>query len=195
MKPYFDTNHLAGLLLLIVIAGWTAMEIAQGRNKRDGAVKVGGAGGRFLLWPGLIAGNVVLYLAPRLAPGATIRPGGIAFGAGLAALLAGVGLRGWSFTTLGQYFTFTVMVSADQPVVTAGPYRVLRHPSYLGVLLGVAGIGLASANWVGLAGMVLLPLAVIVWRIHAEEAALLATLGDRYRSYAARHKRLIPLVW
>jgi isoprenylcysteine carboxyl methyltransferase (ICMT) family protein YpbQ len=41
-----------------------------------------------------------------------------------------VALRGWSFAALGQYFTFTVMVSSDQPVVTAGPYRVLRHPSY-----------------------------------------------------------------
>lgn len=43
--------------------------------------------------------------------------------------------------------------------------------------------------------MVLLPLAAIFWRIRAEENALLATLGDRYRSYAAQHKRLVPFVW
>ena len=53
----------------------------------------------------------------------------------------------------------TVMVGPDQPVVTAGPYRLLHHPSYTGVLLACAGIGLASANWVGLAGLALLPLA------------------------------------
>ena len=50
-------------------------------------------------------------------------------------LLAGLVLRGWSFKTLGDYFTFTVIVSTDQPVVTAGPYRLLRHPSYSGILL------------------------------------------------------------
>jgi protein-S-isoprenylcysteine O-methyltransferase Ste14 len=43
--------------------------------------------------------------------------------------------------------------------------------------------------------VVIRPLAALLWRIHAEERALLATLGDRYRSYAAQHKRLIPLVW
>jgi protein-S-isoprenylcysteine O-methyltransferase Ste14 len=43
--------------------------------------------------------------------------------------------------------------------------------------------------------MALLPLAVILWRIHIEEDALLAALGDRYRSFAAHHKRLIPLLW
>jgi protein-S-isoprenylcysteine O-methyltransferase Ste14 len=42
--------------------------------------------------------------------------------------------------------------------------------------------------------MSLLPLAVFFWRIDAEENALVATLGDRYRSYAAQHKRLIPFV-
>jgi protein-S-isoprenylcysteine O-methyltransferase Ste14 len=87
------------------------------------------------------------------------------------------------------------MVSADQPVITAGPYRVLRHPSYTGFLLACAGVGLASANWAGLAAMAMLPLAVILWRVHAEEDALLTTLGDRYRAYAAQHKRLVPLIW
>jgi protein-S-isoprenylcysteine O-methyltransferase Ste14 len=87
------------------------------------------------------------------------------------------------------------MVSPDQPVITSGPYRLLRHPSYTGILLVGAGVGLASANWAGLAAMTLLPLAVILWRIPVEEHALLATLGDRYRCYAARHRRLVPLVW
>jgi protein-S-isoprenylcysteine O-methyltransferase Ste14 len=80
-------------------------------------------------------------------------------------------------------------------VVAKGPYRVLRHPSYTGLLLALAGVGLASANWVGLAGMALLPLTAILWRIHVEEGALMTTLGDRYRCYAAQHKRLVPLVW
>jgi protein-S-isoprenylcysteine O-methyltransferase Ste14 len=198
MKPYFDTNHLAGLLLLIVVLAWGAMELAQysqGQQSRKGAIRVGPRG----FWPvagvGAIAANVALYLAPHVVPAAAIRPGAAAFAAGMVILLAGLALRGWSFKTLGEYFTFTVMVSSDQRVITTGPYRVLRHPGYTGILLACAGVGLASANWVGAAGTVLPPLMLLLWRIHIEETALVATLGDRYRAYAAHHKRLVPLVW
>jgi protein-S-isoprenylcysteine O-methyltransferase Ste14 len=87
------------------------------------------------------------------------------------------------------------MVSSQQPVITSGPYRVLRHPSYTGLLLASIGVGLASANWVALIGVFLLTLTPLLWRIRVEEHALLAALGDGYRCYAAQHKRLVPLVW
>ena len=195
MKPYFDINHLAGALLLVAVMGWGAIEAAHLGNSRQEATKVGGAGRRFAAWPFLLAASAVLYLAPRVVPAGAIRPGAVAFGIGLVILVAGLVLRGWSIETLGAYFTAAVAVSADQPVVSAGPYRVLRHPSYAGLLLIMTGIGLASANWAGLAGMTVLPLAGILWRMHAEERALLTTLGDPYRAYAAQHKRLVPLVW
>ncbi len=75
-------------------------------------------------------------------------------------------------------------------MVTAGPYRLLRHPGYAGGLLATTGIGLMWGNWVSLATLTVLTLAFIVWRIHTEESALLATLDDRYRAYASNHKRL-----
>jgi len=195
MKPYFDTNHLAGLLLLVVALAWGMMEITHAGQRRDGATRAGGAGRGLIVLPPLLAATVLLHLAPRIVPAAAIRPGAAAFAVGMVILVAGLVLRGWSIMTLGEYFTGYVAVSADQPVVTAGPYRVLRHPSYTGLLLAFAGLGLTAANWVSLAGVVILPLVALLWRIHAEERALLATLGDRYRSYAAQHKRLIPLIW
>jgi protein-S-isoprenylcysteine O-methyltransferase Ste14 len=198
MKPYFDTNHVAGLLILVAALAWGMMELAafsRGQEARRGATRIGGRGFWLAAGACVIATNVVLYLAPHILPAATIRPGTVAFGGGLAILLAGIALRGWSFQALGEYFTFSVQVSSDQPVITNGPYRLLRHPSYTGILLICAGFGLASANWIGLAGLTLLPLAVILWRIHIEENALVATLGDRYRRYAAHHKRLVPLIW
>jgi len=195
MKPYFDTSHAAGALLLIAVLCWTMIEISHLDNSRQEATKVGGAGRRFAAWPFLIAASAVLYLAPRLVPAAAIRPAAAVFAVGFVILLAGLVLRGWSIKTLGAYFTASVKVSADQPVITAGPYRVLRHPSYTGLLLIMTGIGLASANWAGAAGMAVLTLSGLLWRIHAEERALLATLGDPYRAYAAQHKRLVPLVW
>jgi protein-S-isoprenylcysteine O-methyltransferase Ste14 len=96
---------------------------------------------------------------------------------------------------LGEYFTFTVKASSDQPVVTGGPYHVLRHPGYAGGLLATIGIGVLYGNWLSLATLALPCLAIVIWRIHIEEAALLATTDDRYRPYAAHHKRLVPLVW
>jgi protein-S-isoprenylcysteine O-methyltransferase Ste14 len=45
------------------------------------------------------------------------------------------------------------------------------------------------------AALTLLPLRLFVWRIHIEENTLLATLDRRYRGYASRHRRLVPLVW
>jgi protein-S-isoprenylcysteine O-methyltransferase Ste14 len=199
MKSYFDTSHAAGLVFLIVILSWGAMELAeysQGQEARKGATRIGRRGSWIVAVMACVIGaNVALYLGPHFVPAAAIRPAAAAFAVGLAILLAGLVLRGWSFKALGQYFTFTVMVSSDQPVVTVGPYRVLRHPSYTGVLLACAGVGLAAANWIAFAGLTLLPLILILWRIHIEESALLGTLGDRYRTYAAEHKRLVPLIW
>ena len=150
MNPYFDTSHLAGALLLVPVLAWGVMEASHFGNGREGATKVGGAR-RFAAWPFLIAASAVLYLAPHLVSAAAIRPGAVAFAIGLVILLTGLVLRGWSILTLGEYFTATVKVSADQPVITAGPYQVLRHPSYTGLLLVMTGIGLASANWAGAA--------------------------------------------
>ena len=113
----------------------------------------------------------------------------------IALLWAGIGLRWWSFRRLGRYFTFQVMTSADQPVITTGPYRVLRHPSYTGILLILAGIGLSYANWLSLVALTVVPLLGFINRIRVEEAALSSTLGDRYTTYAAGRKRLLPFIW
>jgi protein-S-isoprenylcysteine O-methyltransferase Ste14 len=110
-------------------------------------------------------------------------------------LVVGVTLRLWSFYALGQYFTFSVKVSPDQPVVTAGPYRLLRHPGYAGGMLATFGVGLMWGNWASAATLILFTLTFVVWRIRIEEQALLTALDDRYRNYASQHKRLIPLVW
>src|SRR5580693_4219687 len=198
MEPYFLTNHLAGLLLLVATQAWGAMELSQrsaNMEGRQGATKVGGVGSRLAMLAALIATTIVVNVAPHAVPAATIRPGAVAYAVGLVILLAGLVLRGWSFKALGKYFTHTVMVSSDQPVIASGPYRVLRHPSYAGIILAAIGVGLASANWADLIGVLLIILTPLLWRIHIEESALKATVGDRYRAYAAQHKRLVPLVW
>lgn len=96
---------------------------------------------------------------------------------------------------MGRFFTFTVMTSADQPVITTGPYGWLRHPSYTGLLLILCGIGLSFGNWLSLAAITLVPLVGFINRIKVEETALSTALGSEYVTYAAGRKRLIPFVW
>ena len=196
-RPYFDA-HPVGALLMVVEVSWLLLELAEFTRGRRRArnVRAGQRGFWSVAGACLVASTVALYLAPPVMPDAAIRPGGAAFMVGVLALIAGIGLRGWSFRALGgRYFNFSIAVMPDQAVVTTGPYRVLRHPGHAGFLLACLGFGLASANWVGLAAIALLSLTVIIWRIRAEEKALLAVLGDLYSSYASGHPRLVPLIW
>jgi protein-S-isoprenylcysteine O-methyltransferase Ste14 len=197
MQPYYQT-HAIGALYLLVLLTWYGMEIIEWlrqRQWRKDAARIGPRSYWPALWACAVVAVTMLFLAPHIASAAEIGDGGAAFAVGMVILVAGVALRAWSFLTLGRYFTFTVKVSPDQPVVTAGPYRVLRHPGYAGGMLGMIGVGLIWGNWLTLATVTVLWLALIVWRIRTEEKALLAALDDRYRAYAAHHKRLVPLVW
>ena len=197
MKPYFLT-HPIGLLYLFVLLVWYFMELRQialQQQWRQDATTVGPRSFRPVTGACIVATIVVLSVAPHVARGAEIGHDALVFAIGMGILVAGVALRLWSFHALGQYFTFTLKVSPDQPVVTRGPYRVLRHPGYAGVLLAIVGISLLHGNWIGVEIVSPLWLALMVWRIHVEENALLTTLGGRYRTYAAQHKRLVPLVW
>lgn len=114
---------------------------------------------------------------------------------GVAVMWSGLIIRGSAVAALGRAFRTTVEVDPGQAVVTTGPYRFIRHPSYSGLLLILAGLGLALGTWIGLVACVVLPLPALLWRIHVEEAEMLRVLGDRYRIYAAHTKRLIPGVW
>jgi hypothetical protein len=58
MKPYFETSHLAGLLLLVVTMAWRMMELAHASNTRDGATRAGGGGRRLAVVPLVVAALV-----------------------------------------------------------------------------------------------------------------------------------------
>ena len=197
MKPYF-LSHPVGAIYVVALLGWYILEFRQFARQRAWRKATAEAGPQVYwtaFWFGSIVAVIVLMVAPFVAPAADMTHRGVAFGVGTAMLVAGAALRAWSFRTLGQYSTYAVKVSPDQPVVTAGPYRVLRHPAYAGGLLAVLGIGVLYGNWVSLATFAAVFGGLTLWRIAIEEHALLAVLGRRYGSYAAQHKRLVPLVW
>jgi protein-S-isoprenylcysteine O-methyltransferase Ste14 len=125
-------------------------------------------------------------------------PGGRAmagFWIGLFIMVLGFAFRIWSVITLGASFRTTVETHTDQRVVSNGPYRLLRHPSYTGLLLMCFGYGIAVQNWLSLAFAIILPLAALLYRIRIEEAALVSSIGSDYVEYQRKTKKLIPWVW
>ncbi len=181
-------------LLVVTVVVWVVMELRQSTNHRPEAVTTD-QGSRVVLRFATLIGVVLAVSASRGVPGAAIRPVTLFVWIGLVILWSGIALRIWSFRTLGRYFTFTVQTSGDQPVITEGPYRVIRHPSYAGILLAVVGLGLFIGNWLSLIGLTVAVACGLVFRIRVEEQALENELGDDYRHYAASHKRLVPFVW
>jgi protein-S-isoprenylcysteine O-methyltransferase Ste14 len=117
------------------------------------------------------------------------------FVAGLVLMAAGIFLRQWAIFVLGRFFTVDVRIHPDQTVIDRGPYRWVRHPAYTGLVLFFVGVGLALGNWASLIVLALVPTAGLLVRIHSEERALLAGLGEDYRRYAATHRRLFPGIW
>jgi protein-S-isoprenylcysteine O-methyltransferase Ste14 len=114
---------------------------------------------------------------------------------GTIMLFAGGVLRRYCFKALGQYFTAAIQVAPDQPVIQHGPYRWVRHPSYVAGLLILTGIGIALGNYLSMAILVLVPCYSYTVRVAAEERALLDTLGAPYRQYMMRTKRFIPFIY
>ena len=141
---------------------------------------------------GLIAALAIAVLAPSLRAYAN---NWWTLGLGITLALAGVALRGWAILTLGRYFRREVTIEPGQAIIRRGPYRLLRHPSYAGLLLIYGGFGLALGSWVSAAVAALIMFAGMLPRIRVEEQALERAFGPDYLSYANATARIIPYVW
>ena len=141
-------------------------------------------------------GTTLFYLAAEgIASLALPGPAWWPFAVGLVLIWAGLALRWWAVLELGRFFQLTVVVQEDHRVVESGPYRVVRHPSYSGLLLIFVGVGFTLGNWLSVAACLVVPLLGLLVRIRAEEAVLNRELGEPYRAYSARTRRLVPRVW
>ncbi len=113
---------------------------------------------------------------------------------GVVLFSVGGALRLWPVVVLGPRFSGLVAIQRGHTLVTTGVYGVIRHPSYLGLLINSLGLGLAFRSGVGviLTALILLPLLA---RIRAEEWLLRTQFGDEYDAYCARTSRLIPGIY
>jgi protein-S-isoprenylcysteine O-methyltransferase len=128
-------------------------------------------------------------------PAAALPHGRMFASAGVVLFVAGLVLRWWAIIALGRFFTVDVTIEKDHELVERGPFRIVRHPSYTGVLLAFVGFALSLCNWAALL-VILLPIgAAFIHRMNVEEDALLSALGPRYANYMKRTKRLVPFVY
>ncbi|MDE3192007.1 MAG: isoprenylcysteine carboxylmethyltransferase family protein [Acidobacteriota bacterium] len=171
---------------------WAAVEIALRLLNRNAER---GADWTFAVVVGAVVAGVDLGFRAAHVSAYSIGDPRIAGAVGLGLVLGGAGLRVWSILTLGRLFTFVVSIQGDHELVDHGPYRVLRHPSYTGGLVGLLGVGVARDNWLSVGALLLVPLAGVLIRIPFEEAALRAGLGASYDEYVRRTRRLVPRVW
>ena len=112
---------------------------------------------------------------------------------GMPLFIAGVTLRLSAVRTLGRSYSHMVRAEADQPIVDTGPYRVIRHPAYAGMIASHVGVLIALYNRVTLAILILGLVPAILFRIRIEEKALFALSG--YPEFAKGRKCLVPMIW
>jgi protein-S-isoprenylcysteine O-methyltransferase Ste14 len=181
------------LLPYVLFAAMMAAELYAGRRRRPNA-KTYDRGSLAVVRLATLGGYLLGFACWEFGPAPRDHPlWPLVAGTMLAS--TGIAVRMWCVQLLGPFFTVDVRVAPQQQVITAGPYAILRHPSYAGGLMVAVGIGLAM-GWCVTPLVIAIPqLAALIYRMKVEEAALLEGVGDPYRLYSERTKRLIPYLW
>jgi protein-S-isoprenylcysteine O-methyltransferase Ste14 len=112
---------------------------------------------------------------------------------GFFVTVAGLAFACWARVTIGRNWSGIVQLKQDHELIIRGPYGMVRHPIYTGLLLALLGSALAVGEWRAL--LVLLIVGFSFWRkLRLEERWMCELFGDRYRDYMTRVKALIPWV-
>jgi protein-S-isoprenylcysteine O-methyltransferase Ste14 len=184
----------ASTLWTCLFWAWTASEVAVAvatRTKRSSG-NTRDRGSQLILWIVIVASVTGCNLIRAIAPANMFGGAHWLKLASVMVLAAGLAIRWTAIITLGKSFSANVAIHESQKVHRTGLYRVVRHPSYLGLLLVFLAIGLHSRNWMAFAVALLPTTAALLYRIHVEEAALNQALSDAYAEYSRVTKRLIP---
>jgi len=166
---------VAATVVLSVAAMFTSGNISSGRREDTK--------NRWIFLPFLVLGFVLAWL-----PAYTDRRDIWTIDGDAARYL------GLAVFVLGRRFSGLVAIQEGHELVTGGLYRVIRHPSYLGLLLGLFGWALVFRSAIGiLVSLLLLP--PLVARMNSEEALLESEFGKRYSDYRRRTWRLLPFLY
>jgi protein-S-isoprenylcysteine O-methyltransferase Ste14 len=131
-------------------------------------------------------------LLPRWFRGAVLPGAPVIAWVGVVFAACGIALRLWAVLKLRERYTRTLFIQHEHAIERGGPYRWLRHPGYLGSLLVLNGIALASGNWITLLASLIATLAAYTYRIKVEDEMLVTAFGNPYAQYHREVSALIP---
>ena len=189
MSLEFFFNALTKVWLVgeILIAVFTTTGRGRGRIQDRGT--------QIIIWVVIIASlwsdGRMHSIFPVDMPGSHswLRP--VAFGI----LVLGLAVRAMAILTLGKAFSANVAMRTGQKLQRSGLYRLVRHPSYLGLELILLALALHSRTWACFAVVLIPPTLAVLYRIHVEEAILRTAFGPEYEDYSRTTKRLIPGIY
>lgn len=178
-------------LLVALTALQRLLELARSRANLRALSSTSRAADSRANWAALVGLQVLWLAGAALEPvlRARVAPAPLFWG-GLLLFALGEALRLWCMRTLGPAWNARARVDPGLGVVTSGPYRWIRHPNYLGVLLELLGLLLAGGAWVALALLVPSHLVVLHRRMRGEDALLAALPG--YAQAMAGKGALLP---
>lgn len=113
---------------------------------------------------------------------------------GLLMIYFGFILRQYSIFILGKYFTPVVKKQSEQELLTTGLYKILRHPSYTGLILELLGAAISFSNWISILVVIIIFIPAIIYRIKTEEKFLIENFKD-YKEYSKITFKLVPYVY
>ena len=186
-------SHPALIALIVMLFALSGVSFFAGGNLSPGVREA--RGNRWVILVFVIIGFLNAYLAAYTdrkefwtIDGDTVR------WLGVMLFTAGGALRIWPVFVLGKRFSGLVAIQSGHMLVTNGVYGIVRHPSYLGLLINSLGWSLAFRSGVGVILTLLLVLPLIS-RISSEENLLRAHFGDEYSAYCSHTWRLVPGIY
>jgi len=114
---------------------------------------------------------------------------------GATLLIAGTAFRLYAIHTLGKYFSSTVQIKTEHKIITAGPYKILRHPSYTGAYFAMLGSAIFLQSIIGILIFGIGMLFVYHLRIKTEEQTLIQNFKEDYLNYSEHTYKMFPFVW
>ena len=134
--------------------------------------------------------SILVYFSPWGSIGFNFS---IYAGYGLVAI--GLLVRWYSIYSLGRSFQVNVTIMKDQRLITNGIYKLVRHPSYTGLLLYYLGLGLIMHNYISILILLIGPTYAVAARISKEEQFLEGHFGEEYTAYRNSSSRLFPFIY